>query len=176
MLARDNIQVGEVECWNAERQTSRTESVCLVQYGVKISLITSFKDTCFIEIVPTEQKSKRGLYLCLLPLVYSLKIYHVCSLWLMKLQILLMSIVNLKHHWEWTWMKHVFSLTASILWIPTWSWLMICICVLKRSAAFLFGGPIDVAPTSFSDSLSWKYLQKCISASGQRSTTTQSTL
>jgi hypothetical protein len=70
-------------------------------YGVKISLITSFKDTCFIEIVPTEQKSKR---------------------------------------------------------------------------AFLFGGPIDVAPTSFSDSLSWKYLQKCISASGQRSTTTQFTL
>lgn len=33
-----------------------------VQFGVRISLITSFRDTCFIEIVPAEQKSKRGLY------------------------------------------------------------------------------------------------------------------
>jgi hypothetical protein len=32
-------------------------------YGVKISLITSFKDTCFIEITPTEQKSEREMYL-----------------------------------------------------------------------------------------------------------------
>jgi hypothetical protein len=31
-----------------------------LQYGVKISLITSFKDTCFIEIVPKQHKSKRG--------------------------------------------------------------------------------------------------------------------
>lgn len=31
-------------------------------FGVRISLITSFRDTCFIEIVPAEQKSKRGLY------------------------------------------------------------------------------------------------------------------
>jgi hypothetical protein len=29
-----------------------------LQYGVKISLITSFKDTCFIEIVPKQHKSK----------------------------------------------------------------------------------------------------------------------
>jgi hypothetical protein len=29
---------------------------------VKISLITSFKDTCFIEIVPKQHKSKRGRY------------------------------------------------------------------------------------------------------------------
>lgn len=37
-----------------------------VQYGVKICLITSFKDTCFIEIAPTEQKSERGLiFICL---------------------------------------------------------------------------------------------------------------
>ena len=41
-----------------------------VQYGVKISLITSFKDTCFIEIAPTEQKSERGLIsLCHISLV-----------------------------------------------------------------------------------------------------------
>lgn len=32
-------------------------------YGMKISLITSFKDTCFIEIVPAQQKSQQGLYL-----------------------------------------------------------------------------------------------------------------
>ncbi|KAH8954241.1 hypothetical protein BDL97_08G069300 [Sphagnum fallax] len=31
-------------------------------YGVRISLVTSFKDTCFIEIVPTQQKSKQGHY------------------------------------------------------------------------------------------------------------------
>lgn len=33
-----------------------------MQYGVKISLITSFKDTCFVEIAPTEEKSKRGVW------------------------------------------------------------------------------------------------------------------
>jgi hypothetical protein len=33
-----------------------------LQYGVKISLITSFKDTCFIEIVPKQHKSERGHY------------------------------------------------------------------------------------------------------------------
>jgi len=32
-------------------------------YGMKISLITSFKDTCLIEIVPAQQKSQQGLYL-----------------------------------------------------------------------------------------------------------------
>ncbi|KAH8954235.1 hypothetical protein BDL97_08G069300 [Sphagnum fallax] len=32
-------------------------------YGVRISLVTSFKDTCFIEIVPTQQKSKQEIYL-----------------------------------------------------------------------------------------------------------------
>ncbi|CAK9254089.1 unnamed protein product [Sphagnum jensenii] len=31
-------------------------------YDVKISLITSFRDTCFIEIVPKQHKSKRGHY------------------------------------------------------------------------------------------------------------------
>ncbi|RWW67099.1 hypothetical protein BHE74_00025483 [Ensete ventricosum] len=34
---------------------------CLVQYGVKIFVITSFKDTCYIEILPSFQKSKRGM-------------------------------------------------------------------------------------------------------------------
>ena len=38
-------------------------NVCRGQYGVKIRLITSFKDTCFIEIVPTKEKSPRGLTL-----------------------------------------------------------------------------------------------------------------
>lgn len=32
----------------------------LLQYGVKIFVITSFKDTCYIEILPNIQKSERG--------------------------------------------------------------------------------------------------------------------
>ncbi|XP_022859870.1 uncharacterized protein LOC111380518 isoform X1 [Olea europaea var. sylvestris] len=32
-------------------------------YGVKILVITSFKDTCYIEILPKDQKSKRVIYL-----------------------------------------------------------------------------------------------------------------
>lgn len=39
-----------------------TESKCKMQYGVKISLITSFKDTCFVEIMPVARKSARGFY------------------------------------------------------------------------------------------------------------------
>lgn len=31
-----------------------------LQYGVKIFVITSFKDTCYIEINPHVQRSKRG--------------------------------------------------------------------------------------------------------------------
>ncbi|KAG6513744.1 hypothetical protein ZIOFF_024080 [Zingiber officinale] len=31
----------------------------LVQYGVKIFILTSFKDTCYIEILPSVEKSKR---------------------------------------------------------------------------------------------------------------------
>lgn len=31
-----------------------------MQYGVKILVITSFRDTCYIEILPTIQKSERG--------------------------------------------------------------------------------------------------------------------
>ena len=33
----------------------------LLQYGVKIFVITSFKDTCYIEILPNVQKSNRGM-------------------------------------------------------------------------------------------------------------------
>ncbi|CAA2969015.1 Hypothetical predicted protein [Olea europaea subsp. europaea] len=32
-------------------------------YGVKILVLTSFKDTCYIEILPKDQKSKRVIYL-----------------------------------------------------------------------------------------------------------------
>lgn len=32
-------------------------------YGVKIFVITSFKDTCYIEILPSEQRSKRVIFL-----------------------------------------------------------------------------------------------------------------
>jgi hypothetical protein len=46
-------------------------------YGVKISLITSFKDTCFIEIVPTEQKSKREMYLSFWAEVHYNSIYPI---------------------------------------------------------------------------------------------------
>ena len=37
--------------------------MCLViylQYGVKMFVITSFKDTCYIEILPNVERSKRG--------------------------------------------------------------------------------------------------------------------
>ncbi|KAK4793269.1 hypothetical protein SAY86_023704 [Trapa natans] len=33
------------------------------QYGVKIFVITSFKDTCYIEILPNDQRSKRVIFL-----------------------------------------------------------------------------------------------------------------
>lgn len=32
----------------------------LMQYGVRIFVITSFKDTCCIEILPNSQKTKGG--------------------------------------------------------------------------------------------------------------------
>ncbi|XP_022868979.1 OTU domain-containing protein DDB_G0284757-like isoform X3 [Olea europaea var. sylvestris] len=32
-------------------------------YGVKVLLITSFEDTCYIELLPKDQKSKRVIYL-----------------------------------------------------------------------------------------------------------------
>lgn len=31
-----------------------------MQYGVKIFVLTSFKETCYIEILPHVEKSKRG--------------------------------------------------------------------------------------------------------------------
>jgi len=33
---------------------------CLLQYGVKVFILTSFKDTCYIEILPVAEKSRRG--------------------------------------------------------------------------------------------------------------------
>ncbi|KAH9301801.1 hypothetical protein KI387_013384, partial [Taxus chinensis] len=32
-------------------------------YGVKICVVTSFKDTCFIEILPKVQRSKRVIFM-----------------------------------------------------------------------------------------------------------------
>jgi hypothetical protein len=46
-------------------------------YGVKISLITSFKDTCFIEITPNEQKSTREMYLSFWAEVHYNSIYPI---------------------------------------------------------------------------------------------------
>lgn len=47
------------------------------QYGVKIFVITSFKDTCYIEILPSTQKSKRGMYNLLVEttLVFLLQVF-----------------------------------------------------------------------------------------------------
>ena len=45
-----------------------------VQYGVKIFLITSFKDTCYMEIIPRIQKSNRGTLL-------SAFTFHWASVW-----------------------------------------------------------------------------------------------
>lgn len=42
---------------------SNTGCLLLLQYGVKIFVITSFKDTCYIEILPHVQKSNRGMFL-----------------------------------------------------------------------------------------------------------------
>lgn len=36
--------------------------VIYLQYGVKIFVITSFKDTCYIEIIPNVERSKRGTF------------------------------------------------------------------------------------------------------------------
>lgn len=46
------------------------------QYGVKILVITSFKDTCYIEILPQIQKSGRGKILLAL-FKYVLMSVHV---------------------------------------------------------------------------------------------------
>lgn len=47
----------------------------LLQYGVKIFVITSFKDTCYIEILPSAERSKRGTFVIALkslPLIFLL--------------------------------------------------------------------------------------------------------
>ncbi|CAK9858259.1 unnamed protein product [Sphagnum jensenii] len=46
-------------------------------YDVKISLITSFRDTCFIEIVPKQHKSKREIHLSFWAEVHYNSIYPV---------------------------------------------------------------------------------------------------
>ncbi len=48
--------------WNCQVIELSISCCGRLQYGVKISLITSFKDTCFIEIVPKQHKSERGHY------------------------------------------------------------------------------------------------------------------
>lgn len=41
--------------------------VCfMLQYGVKIFVMTSFKETCCIEILPNFQKKKQGKFLTLI--------------------------------------------------------------------------------------------------------------
>lgn len=48
------------------------------QYGVKIFVITSFKDTCYIEILPQIQKSERGkIVLVLVKFIYVCTCVHV---------------------------------------------------------------------------------------------------
>ncbi|MQM01397.1 hypothetical protein Taro_034151 [Colocasia esculenta] len=46
---------------SVRRQFPSHMSYCFPSYGVKIFVITSFKDTCYIEILPSVQKSKRGI-------------------------------------------------------------------------------------------------------------------
>ncbi|XP_024381135.1 OVARIAN TUMOR DOMAIN-containing deubiquitinating enzyme 9 [Physcomitrium patens] len=48
-------------------------------FGVKISLITSFRDTCFIEIIPEQQKSPREIYLSFWAEIHYNSIYPVGS-------------------------------------------------------------------------------------------------
>ena len=44
----------------------------LLQYGVKIFILTSFRDTCYIEILPVVEKSRRGNVCFLIWLLSSL--------------------------------------------------------------------------------------------------------
>jgi hypothetical protein len=83
--------------------------VFFVQYGVKISLITSFKDTCFIEITPDEQKSTRGLYLCLWSSVNLVKTslwlidHRFCHCWLWEIQLQGKTIIEIESvEWSFT--------------------------------------------------------------------------
>jgi hypothetical protein len=56
----DNLEL--MNCRSGEWGDHVTLQAAADYYGVRISLVTSFKDTCFIEIVPTQQKSKQGHY------------------------------------------------------------------------------------------------------------------
>lgn len=46
-------------------------------YGIKVFVITSFKDTCYIEIVPSEQRSNRVIFLSFWAEVHYNSIYPV---------------------------------------------------------------------------------------------------
>lgn len=48
---------------NGEWGDNVTLQAAADSYGVKIFVITSFKDTCYIEILPSIQKSKRVIFL-----------------------------------------------------------------------------------------------------------------
>ena len=52
----------------------------LLQYGVKIFVITSFKNTCYIEILPNVQRSKRGtITIAFASISFIYRIYRINS-------------------------------------------------------------------------------------------------
>ena len=55
-----------------------------MQFEAKICLLTSFRDTCFIEIMPRNQAPKRGktrkIPLWLLIILFCLKLHHMKTL------------------------------------------------------------------------------------------------
>ncbi|GFP91850.1 hypothetical protein PHJA_001329000, partial [Phtheirospermum japonicum] len=50
------------------------------QFGIKIFIITSFKDTCYIEIIPQIQKSDRTIFLSFWAEVHYNSIYPLGEL------------------------------------------------------------------------------------------------
>lgn len=67
--------------WPATQSATQAAGGRWVQFGVRISLITSFRDTCFIEITPVVQKSKREIYLSFWAEVHYNSIYSVGGEW-----------------------------------------------------------------------------------------------
>ncbi|RVW74149.1 hypothetical protein CK203_057265 [Vitis vinifera] len=48
-------------CWEEKKKKIEPDgSLIITLYGLKIFVLTSFKDTCYIEILPNIQKSNRG--------------------------------------------------------------------------------------------------------------------
>ncbi|RWW68393.1 hypothetical protein BHE74_00024083 [Ensete ventricosum] len=63
---RDMFQCHMVTTWKSFRSIFFFLCCCefsVLQYGVKIFVITSFKDTCYIEILPSVHKSNRVIFL-----------------------------------------------------------------------------------------------------------------